>query len=64
MAKLTKVEKFLLENQGEKYTSYRCPVHGIVQTPNGEKNDRECAWPQCGLHAEFIADPVAYAKAN
>jgi len=64
MKKLTKVEKFLLENEGANYKSYRCAVHGVFQIPKCKEGHGQCGYAGCTAAVETITDAVAYAKAN
>lgn len=64
MKKLTKVERFLLENQGDKYNSYRCAEHGVFQTPKSKGEQSACAYSNCQAAIEVIPDPQAYLAAN
>ncbi len=65
MKKLLKTERFLLENAGPNYNSYRCQTHGVFQVVKGAAPQGHCVYyKQCTAPIEVIADPIAYAKAN
>lgn len=65
MKKLLKTERFLLENAGPNYNSYRCQAHGVFQVPKGTAAQGHCIYDKkCTAAIEVIADPIAYAKSN
>lgn len=63
MKKLNKVEKFLLENEGPKYNSFRCPTHGVYQRLKSV-GDSKCTWSTCAETPEVIEDAKAYAASH